>query len=190
MYKDRGWYLPCSTCYELWLPRMSASVTSVLVHQLGWHCNYQRTPISIGTFQWDFASAKFLPFSWNLPTSGIACQMECSKITDWKYETTWTTNNGLVILGNAWLAPHGPLLLSLAQRSSVSSPLVSSSNQLTFSPSLLFLTQPIQSIFFTMRLVFCIVLLCSVALVSSSPQVQFFSSKSRHQCYMKDIKLM
>merc|ERR1712072_685604 len=37
---------------------------------------------------------------------------------------------------------------SLAQRSSVSPPLVSSSNQLTFSPSLLFLTQPIQSAFY------------------------------------------
>ena len=40
---------------------------------------------------------------------------------------------------------------------------------------------------FTMRLAFCIVLLCSVALVSSSPQVQF---SLQNQCYMKDIRLM
>ena len=117
--------------------------------------------------------------------------MECSKITDWKYEMTWTTNNGLVILGNAWLAPHGPLLLSLAQRSSVSSPLVSSSNQLTFSPSLLFLTQPIQSAFYNEAcFLYCPPLFCGSCIFEPTGTIFLFKIKTSvlHERYYTNVK--
>ena len=147
-------------------------------------------------FNWDFpmglrvsqVPAFFLEFAnqWNCLSNGVF-QNNGLKI--------WNDLNNEQRIGNFRQCMACASRASVAQSSSEKLSVLSSSELQQPTHIFPFSTLPHTTstwynLLFTMRLVFCIVLLCSVALVSSSPQVPFFSSKSRHQCYMKDIRLM